>query len=52
MLQVIIKEEDNRSTNASAESFHAKIKTFRASLRGVTDMKFLRVLTIDIYDDF
>ena len=30
----------NRSTNASAESFNAKIKTFRASLRGVTDMKF------------
>ena len=30
----------NRSTNASAESFHAKIKSFRASLRGVTDMKF------------
>ena len=30
----------NRSTNASAESFHAKIKAFRTSLRGVTDMKF------------
>ena len=30
----------NRSTNASAESFNAKIKAFRASLRGVTDMKF------------
>ena len=30
----------NRSTNASAESFNAKIKGFRASLRGVTDMKF------------
>jgi transposase len=30
----------NRSTNASAESFNAKIKSFRASLRGVTDMKF------------
>ena len=30
----------NRSTNASAESFHAKIKSFRASLRGITDMKF------------
>jgi len=31
---------NNRSTNASAESFNAKIKSFRASLRGVTDMKF------------
>ena len=30
----------NRSTNASAESFNAKIKSFRASLRGVSDMKF------------
>jgi transposase len=30
----------NRSTNASAESFNAKIKAFRASLRGITDMKF------------
>ena len=38
----------NRSTNASAESFNAKIKAFRASLRGVTDMKFFlfRVATI------
>ena len=30
----------NRSTNAFAESFNAKIKTFRAQLRGVTDLKF------------
>ena len=30
----------NRSTNASAESFNAKIKAFRASLRGVVDMNF------------
>jgi transposase len=30
----------NRSTNASAESFNAKLKAFRASLRGVNDMKF------------
>jgi len=29
-----------RSTNASAESFNAKIKFFRASLRGVQDIKF------------
>ncbi|QOW11924.1 transposase [Kaistella flava (ex Peng et al. 2021)] len=30
----------NRSTNASAESFNAKIKNFRMQLRGVTDRKF------------
>lgn len=30
----------NRSTNAFAESFNAKIKSFRAKLRGVTDLKF------------
>lgn len=29
-----------RSTNASAESFNAKIKTFRGLVRGVTDKKF------------
>lgn len=31
---------DNRSTNASAESFNSKIKLFRANLRGVTDTTF------------
>ena len=30
----------NKSTNANAESFNAKIKNFRANLRGVTDVKF------------
>ncbi len=30
----------NRSTNASAESFHAKLKNFRALVRGVRDKKF------------
>lgn len=30
----------NRSTNASAESFNAKIKAFRASSRGVRDISF------------
>lgn len=29
-----------KSTNANAESFNAKIKLFRANLRGVTDVKF------------
>ena len=31
---------DNRSTNASAESFNAKIKAFRASFRGVRNVSF------------
>jgi transposase len=31
---------NNRSTNANAESFNAKIKLFRANLRGVTDTTF------------
>ncbi len=31
---------DNRSTNASAESFNAKIKAFRTTQRGVTDISF------------
>jgi hypothetical protein len=29
-----------RNTNANAESFNAKIKLFRANLRGVTDIDF------------
>ena len=31
---------NNRNTNANAESFNAKIKLFRANLRGVTDTTF------------
>lgn len=31
---------DNRSTNASAESFNARIKLFRANQKGVRDTKF------------
>ena len=31
---------DNRSTNAHAESYNAKLKLFRANLRGVIDVKF------------
>lgn len=39
----------NRSTNASAESFNAKIKAFRASLRGVSDIKFFLFRVANIY---
>ncbi|NQY08472.1 MAG: transposase, partial [Flavobacteriales bacterium] len=31
---------NNRNTNANAESFNAKIKLFRANLRGISDIKF------------
>lgn len=31
---------NNKRTNASAESFNCKIKTFRAEFRGVNDLKF------------
>ncbi|WP_089350521.1 transposase [Flavobacterium sp. ov086] len=31
---------DNRSTNASAESFNAKIKAFRSQFRGVRNIDF------------
>ncbi len=36
----ILNYFDNRSTNASAESFNSKIKAFRAQFRGVRDVKF------------
>ena len=36
----IVNYFDNRSTNASAESFNAKIKAFRAQHRGVRDINF------------
>jgi len=39
----------NRSTNASAESFNAKIKAFRASLRGVVDIRFFLYRLTKIY---
>ena len=40
---------DNRSTNASAESFNAKIKAFRATQRGVTDIPFFLFRLTKIY---
>jgi transposase len=36
----ILNYFNNRSTNAAAESFNAKIKEFRAQFRGVRDVKF------------
>jgi transposase len=40
---------DNRSTNASAESFNAKLKAFRATLRGVVDIEFFLFRVAKIY---
>lgn len=45
----ILNYFDNRSTNASAESFNAKIKAFRAQLRGVTDVGFFLYRLTQIY---
>jgi len=36
----ILNYFNNRSTNASAESFNAKLKSFRLIVRGVRDVKF------------
>ncbi|WP_445265609.1 ISAon1 family transposase [Sphingobacterium sp. MYb382] len=36
----ILNYFNNRSTNASAESFNAKIKAFRSQFRGVSDINF------------
>ncbi|WP_348704977.1 transposase [Tenacibaculum sp. 190524A02b] len=38
--QSILNYFDNRSTNAAAESFNAKIKAFRAQFRGVRSIEF------------
>ncbi|MDM1376403.1 transposase [Myroides marinus] len=38
--KTILNYFDNRSTNASAESFNAKIKAFRAQFRGVRNIDF------------
>jgi len=39
----------NRSTNASAESFNAKLKGFRALVRGVRDLKFFMFRIAKLY---
>jgi transposase len=47
--ETILNYFDNRSTNASAESFNAKIKAFRASFRGVRDVRFFLFRLTKIY---
>lgn len=48
-LDTILNYFPDHSTNASAESFNAKLKGFRALLRGVTDKKFFLFRVAKIY---
>ena len=45
----ILNYFDNRSTNASAESFNAKIKAFRTQFRGVRNVSFFLYRLSKIY---
>lgn len=45
----ILNFYNNRSSNAAAESFNAKIKLFRANLRGVIDKKFFLFRLANLY---
>ena len=45
----LFKYVGNRSSNAMAESFNAKIKLFRANLRGVADRKFFLFRIAKLY---
>ena len=47
--QGILNYFDRRSTNASAESFNAKIKAFRRVFRGVRDIPFFLFRLTNIY---
>jgi transposase len=45
----ILNYFNNRSTNASAESFNAKLKGFRTLVRGVRDVKFFLFRVAKLY---
>ncbi len=45
----ILNFYNNRTSNALAESFNAKIKLFRANLRGVADKKFFLFRIANLY---
>lgn len=47
--RTILNFFDNRSTNASAESFNAKIKAFRSQFRGVKNVSFFLFRLSKIY---
>nr|WP_317044819.1 transposase [Chitinophaga eiseniae] len=40
---------NNRATNAAAEAFNAKIKSFRNALRGVRDIEFFLYRLTKLY---
>ena len=45
----IVNYFEDRLTNASAESFNAKIKAFRTQFRGVGDIKFFMYRLATLY---
>lgn len=45
----ILNFYNNHASNAMAESFNAKIKLFRANLRGVADKKFFLFRIANLY---
>ena len=45
----ILNYFEQRLTNASAESFNAKIKAFRSQFRGVGDIRFFRYRLAKLY---
>lgn len=47
--QTILNYFDNRSTNASAESFNTKIKAFRSQFRGVRNIEFFLFKLTNVY---
>ena len=47
--KTILNYFDNRSTNASAESFNAKIKAFRYQFRGVRNVEYFLFRLTNIY---
>lgn len=47
--QTILNYFDHRSTNASAESFNAKIKAFRSQFRGVKNIEFFLFRLTQLY---
>nr|WP_157591161.1 transposase [Spirosoma arboris] len=47
--ETILNYFDNRSTNASAESFNAKIKAFRSQFRGVRNVEFFLYRLSQLY---
>ena len=47
--ETIINDFEDRLTNASAESFNAKIKALRSQFRGVGDIKFFMFRLATLY---